>query len=228
MKPLKTTRALPEIRVTRRTNHDVAHADGHGWAVSYADLLMVLLSFFVIYFNMNENTSESVQNQLQRLSMEMKGMKTEEIDRVLRKPDSVGVSQLAETLRLDGMKVAQVGDVLFVEMAGGAFSSAEYHVSPGLRGQVDRVFEHLKPFSGKIALTVVGHADGRPLIRRNEFLTDNFDLSSLRALRVMKYLVGKGFPENHASARAASSFDREARSITLEIRLASGKASEET
>jgi flagellar motor protein MotB len=37
----------------------LAHDHSEGWAVSYADFLMVLISFFVIYFNMNDKESSA-------------------------------------------------------------------------------------------------------------------------------------------------------------------------
>ena len=213
--PKPDARKLNELRVTRKTNVEVEVDDGHGWAVSYADLLMVLLSFFVLYFNFSENTVES---ELQKIAMSMQGLGAKEIEAATRKPDSI--SSLSEALKIEGVKVTQHEDHLLVELENGAFRAGRFEVGPNLRGEVDKIMERLSPFKEKLALTVIGHADKRPLIRQNEFLQDNFDLSSLRALHVLKHVLGKGFPENRVSARAASSYDRDARSVTFEIRIA--------
>jgi len=91
---------------------------------------------------------------------------------------------------------------------------------PSLQKQVDDVLTILEPQKNNIMVTVIGHADTKLLRKRSELLEDNFDLSAARALTVLKYIRKQGFPENHASARAASSFDRDARSVSFEIRLA--------
>lgn len=224
MKPRKDLRPLTDIRVTRKSNIELAHGDSHGWAVSYADLLMVLLSFFVLYFSFAENNDNGpVDEQMQELALAMKGMSGAQIKERMRKPDSVSMVSLAEHLTMEGIKVSKIDDHLLVELGDASYRSGDYQMTKGLREQVDLVFSKLDPIKEKFHLMVIGHADKRPMTRKNEFLQDNFDLSSVRALRVLKYMIGKGYPENQASARAASSFDRDARSITFEIRVAQAK-----
>jgi flagellar motor protein MotB len=216
VKPPKDLRPLTDIRVTRKSNVEVAHGDGHGWAVSYADLLMVLLSFFVLYFSFAEENPNTVNDELRKIALSMRGQPADATKG--RKPD--GFSTLADALKMEGVKVTEKGDHLLVELETGAFPSGRYQMPKTLRAQVDSVVEKITPFKDKLSLTIIGHADSKPMISRNEFLQDNFDLSSIRALHTLKYIISKGFPENRASARAASSFDRDARSITIEIRLA--------
>lgn len=217
MKPPKDTRPIHDLRVTRKSNVDLHHGDGHGWAVSYADLLMVLLSFFVMYFSFAEEDPNSAHDKLKQIALAMKG---EGATAAQRKPDSVDFSNLEDVLKIEGVKVTQKDDHLLVELEQGVFGSGDYRINSGLQKQVDVVVEKLTPFKESLAIMVIGHADKRPLVPRNEFLRDNFDLSSLRALNVLKRVIAKGVPENRASARAASSYDRDARSITFEIRLA--------
>ena len=46
-------------RIESSTGDDNIHVDeGHGWAVSYSDLLMVLMSFFIIFFSFNDKDKE--------------------------------------------------------------------------------------------------------------------------------------------------------------------------
>lgn len=228
MKPPKSVRPLSDLRVTRKTNIHVGHSDSHGWAVSYADLLMVLLSFFVLYFSFADENPATVNAQMQRLALSMKGLSTEQIDKATRKPDSVAFSSLAEALKIKGIHLTQHEDFLLIELEEGAFASADFKVRPDLRAQIDAVYDRLEPFKSNLSLTIIGHADKRPLAPRNAYLRDNFDLSSMRALTVLKYVLKKGFPENQAAARAASSFDRDARSVTFEVRLASVNPGEGT
>ena len=220
MKPPKNLRPLTDIRVTRKTNVEVELGESHGWAVSYADLLMVLLSFFVLYFSFAEDNPDTVNDQLQRIALSMQGMTPKEVARVMRSRDTADMSSLAAVLKIEGIKVTQNQDHLLVELEKGIFRSADYRLQAPLRAQLDAVIGKLKPFEETLTLTVIGHTDKLPLIPRNEFLTNNFDLSSMRALSALKYIIEKGFPENRVSARAASSYDRDARSITFELRVA--------
>jgi chemotaxis protein MotB len=218
VKPPSKVRPLSDLRVTRKTNIELAHGDGHGWAVSYADLLMVLLSFFVLYFSFAEENPNTVNEELHKIALSMKGMDAKQIQEITRKPDSLGA--LEEALKIEGVRLTDKGDHLLLDLESSAFASGAYRLPPALKGQVDAVMSKLQPFQDKLNVTIIGHADKRRLIPRGEFMQDNFDLSSTRALRVLKYMVAKGFPENRASARAASSYDRDARSITFEVRIA--------
>lgn len=218
MKPPKDLRPLTDIRVTRKTGVEVAHGGGHGWAVSYADLLMVLLSFFVMYFSFAEENPNTANSQLQRIALSMKGISPEQIDLKMKAKDSAEMSSLADAMKLAGVKVTQKEDHLVMELTQ-EYKPADYRLSKPLTKQLDSVMEALRPFHNKVNITIIGHADAKRLTPRNEFLQDNFDLSSIRALRALKYAIGTGFPEKYASARAASYFDRDARSLSVEVRL---------
>ncbi|HMN67246.1 MAG TPA: OmpA family protein [Bdellovibrionales bacterium] len=222
MKPPKDLRPLTDVRVTRKTNVELAHGDSHGWAVSYADLLMVLLSFFVLYFSFAEENPNTVNQELHKIALAMRGEKPVDAQRAGRKPDTV--TDLAELMKMEGVTVTDKGDHIVIDLLASAYGPGQYRIQKELRAQVNMVVEKLLPYKEKVALTVIGHADSKVMVRRNEYLQDNFDLSSIRALSVLKYVVQKGFPENKATARAASSFDRAARSISFEVRLAAAPA----
>ena len=134
------------------------------------------------------------------------------------KPESVkNPANLAEALNIKGVTVTDEKTQLVVTLDEGAFATAKYTPQGELLNEIDQIVERLKPFQTQIQVQIIGHTDARPLRPRNEFLQDNFDLSSIRALHVLKRVISKGFPENRASARAASSYDRVARSVTFVI-----------
>lgn len=134
--------------------------------------------------------------------------------------------KISEALNLHGVRVKSENSQLVVTMENTAFEPASFELRPELRMRLNDVLLRLRPHYGNIQITVVGHADKAKLLSKSVLLEDNFDLSSIRALKVLKYIVAKGFPENRASARAASSFDRDARSVTIVIQpapVATGK-----
>lgn len=59
---------LRHLRFERKPSTQLANDDGQNWAVSYADMLMVLMSFFVIFFSFEGKQKESL---LSNLSIEM-------------------------------------------------------------------------------------------------------------------------------------------------------------
>ena len=228
-KPPKPQRKIEEFRVTRKSgSHAPAHG-GEGWAVSYADMLMVLLSFFVMFFSLKEESPESFDDQLKKIALSMKGdAKGQAAD--ARKPDATAspttaagagttgnLSNVGQALAIKGVTVVTERNQLVLTLDDAAFASAGYKVTPDVREKMDEIIKRLQPFQNQIQITIVGHTDSRKLKPRNEFLSDNFDLSSMRALKVLKYVLSRNFPENRASARAASSFDRDARSVSIVI-----------
>jgi flagellar motor protein MotB len=225
VKPPSTARSVAELRVTRKQVHELKHGESMGWAVSYADLLMVLLSFFTLYFSFNDSAENSRADQLSRIAMGMRGEKAGSQSFESKSVDEK-VSDIASVFNIPGMKLVERKDSLVVDLDNGVFRSGRFQVEPELKKQIDIVLERLNPYKDKIMITIIGHADSRPMGRKNELLEDNFDLSSARALKVLKYFVAQGFPENHAAARAASSYDRDARAISIEIRPLTRAASE--
>ncbi len=127
---------------------------------------------------------------------------------------------ISEALNLHGVRVKAENSQLVVTMDNSAFDPASFELRPQLRMRLNDVLSRLRPHFATVQLTVVGHADRSKLLSKSKLLEDNFDLSSIRALKVLKYIVSKGFPENRASARAASFFDRDARSVTIVIQAA--------
>ena len=206
---------------------------GEGWAVSYADMLMVLLSFFVMFFSLKEESPQTFDDQLKKISLSMKSM-----DQAGgagdtapgHQPASVGAngaqpasgkdfSLLSDALKIDGVTVSNEKTQLVLTLDNTAYRSGVYQPNKAILSKVNEIVDHLKPYKGEVQMTIVGHTDSKKLRARNAFLQDNFDLSSLRALRVLKHVIAQGFPENHATARAASSFDRDARSVSIVIQL---------
>ncbi len=234
MKPPKPTRKVAELRVTRKTIMDLKHSEGHGWAVSYADLLMVLLSFFVLFFSLDDNPKGAMA-QLRMISMQINGKETlssnggkglpggpfeeGDTDEEVSEETKRQIASLADSLKVEGLKLVPKGDRLIVALEDSSFDSGEFRTNAKLKEQIASFSQKIMPYKDKVSVTIIGHTDDRPMAYRNEFLTDNFDLSSMRALTVLKIILKDGFPKEQASARAAGSFERNSRSITFEVQL---------
>ncbi len=64
----EANKEVRHVRLERKPSTQLAADDGQNWAVSYADMLMVLMSFFVIFFSFEGKQKESL---LSKLAIEM-------------------------------------------------------------------------------------------------------------------------------------------------------------
>jgi flagellar motor protein MotB len=225
-------RTLP--RIQRREIQHIDEGDSSVWAVSYADLLMVLLAFFVIFFSFD---SPKEQNKgLQQLAQGLKSAgfggpdpktsatpssasaTTASSSRVGEAPNRI-VSILGQGLAaLGDNRVAVEGESLQLLLPDNAFSTGQYKLNANLRSRLDDIYETLRPFERDLQIVVIGHADAMKFAApHNEYLGDNFDLSSLRALRGLQYLLAKGFPHDQISAQGAADGVRNSRTMSLKV-----------
>jgi len=103
-----------------------------------------------------------------------------------------------------------VGD-RFVFQSEVLFDSGNDAVNPAGEGELDKLAEALLQLEGQIppeiawVLRVDGHTDARPLSGTGRF-RDNWELSSARAISVVKYLISKGISPNHLVAAGFGEF----------------------
>ncbi len=231
-------RTLP--RTVRRELVNIDEGDGHLWAVSYADLLMVLLAFFVIFFSFDPK-SESQTDGLRALAMGLKQLSgaerasespagasatpTEDFFAGATSQTGAGESPNAPVAdikkQLADVAVASVefrGQDLFLLLPDDIFELGDYQLTPVIQEDLRRIADVLKDHKDNIRLVVMGHSDSVAFSRRrNEFLGDNFDLSSLRALRALQYLLTLGFRHESISAQGAADGMRSSRTLSIRI-----------
>jgi chemotaxis protein MotB len=96
-----------------------------------------------------------------------------------------------------------VGD-RFVFQAEVLFAPGKAELAPAAKVQLDPVFAALKDIAAKIppdlnwVLQVNGHTDRRPV--HNADFTSNWELSTARAISVVRYAIERGIPADHLAA----------------------------
>jgi chemotaxis protein MotB len=96
-----------------------------------------------------------------------------------------------------------VGD-RFVFQAEVLFAPGKADLAPAAKQQLDPVFAALKDIAAKIppdidwVLQINGHTDHRPI--HNADFASNWELSTARAISVVRYAIDQGIPANHLSA----------------------------
>jgi chemotaxis protein MotB len=232
-------RSLPIPRVNRNQTLEI-HDEGSAWAISYADLLMVLMSFFIIFFSFSDKEKSSKFEEIAS-AIKNRGaggaissgvgtgsgqglVKGERMISSIEKmpPEArTGPSNLGELIskKVGGSEKTNVSDTnkIVIHFDDDIYSSAGFRLNDEVKTEVKSLVESLKPFMEGVKIVVVGHTDSRKLIPRSDTLRDNFDLSSLRAMNALRYLVELGIPVEKVSAKAAAQYERGSRSLSMMI-----------
>lgn len=205
------------------------HADSGEalWAVSYADLLMVLLSFFVIYFEMGSDAGSS---PMKLLLAELRGSsqagQSAEGSGNGVDAGGAGISARAAGLHAElQTSLRAVGEVsgdpelpgaLLLHLSADCYRKGSYRVEGLAKEQLDRVFEVLAPHRDRISLVFFGNADAAPVRPRPE-VQSNLMLSNLRASAAADYAVARNFDPRHISTQGFAEYNRATRSISIRV-----------
>ena len=161
---------------------------GDEWLITYSDLVTLILTFFILIASISKVDPLKFERIAQSLKGAYgKGDKTQQIDlRTVYKMinDLIGNSNYASKVDVEllpiGVAVTFKGNTLFT--VGKA--TIKEDIEPILIGLADVI--RILPYS----VAVEGHTDDIP-ISSAEF-PSNWELSTARASRVVRYLIGKG------------------------------------
>ncbi len=195
------------------------------WAVAYADLLMVLLSFFTLFYSAS---SAPKGRGLVELALSMKGQTGATGGSTASASGSVvglkrtaadAMVDLSDRLKPFSVESKWQGSSLALHFPDDAFATGSHQVGKELEQELIEVQTALGPHIDRLEFVVIGHADSKPLVPRNAYVRDNFDLSTQRALSAMRRLQSLGLPRERLMIQGAADNDRAQRSLTLMIRL---------
>ena len=185
------------------------------WAISYGDMITLLLSFFVIFYNADFK-AKKIENLNHHLSFDIENLKPH----LRTKPEgqgggagagkASGAKKEAESndvisggsILVDGftefdIKVHEVDENLVV-----TFGKLSFFDSGSTEVKKDTI-EILKlftakylPYAGKYQLSIKGFTDRKPVRKDRRNYKDNLELSVLRAVSAMRHLQKAGIPLN--------------------------------
>ncbi len=197
------------------------------WAVAYADLLMVLLSFFTLFYSASTNTKG---RGLLELAISMKGQvgaaggstasaAASTNATGLKRTAADAMFDLSDRLKPFSVESKWQGTSLALHFPDDSFKAGSHSIEKELDQELTEVQAALGPHIDRLEFVVIGHADRKPLVPRNAYVRDNFDLSTQRALSAMRRLQALGLPRERLMIQGAADNDRAQRSLTLMIRL---------
>ena len=229
MQPPKKSYRLPRIQRSPRSEL-VETGENMMWAVSYSDLLMVLLSFFVLFFSYGEKekeTKDSITKMVRRfetVTAPVDGTATTvaKAPEVTPAPKAEPVAekltlsqQLLKVLPSDRIQANLDGDSIILRFGLNAYAPGQVRPPTAIQPQLNQLADILKPYLDEVDIVVVGHADTQKVRRNRKRFNDNLEVSLARSVRAVRYLENLGIPL--AKMRSLGTGDQEIASRTISI-----------
>ncbi len=173
----------------RQKYHDLVTVDSEGsWAISYGDMVTLLLTFFIVFFTADkfeEQKEQSVSIDFLKKSADhfTKQMEAEKL------VDKKTAQMLKAKTYLEGNRV-------IIEFSGlSFFKSASTDIEAKAQSALASFYKSYEPFMSRYHVAIRAFSDPRPLREKSKMIyNDNLQLSTLRSLEVLRYLQKSGVP----------------------------------
>lgn len=188
-------RKQSQYRIERPRALEIQDETSHLWAVSYSDLLMVLLSFFILFFSMGDKKPDIIR-KLIPVDLMTGEIATEPQAEMVAAPRP---DMNLEIQKIAGLTVQQIGNssVLNVQFPNDIYRDGSSDLTEEAQQQLLQLFKKLSPILSQLEIEIVGHTDATPVTKRkSKYLQDNLDLSFLRASQALRFIL------NHREIRA--------------------------
>ncbi|HKK20138.1 MAG TPA: flagellar motor protein MotB [candidate division Zixibacteria bacterium] len=202
----------------RRRKQDNQHENLERWLLTYADLITLLLAFFIVMYSMSRVDAKRFGKMAEALNGVLKGGTT-----VLDKPASSaqkghGLLQIGDLNMIQKQieqRFSKLGreDVVQTEiterglvvhiMESALFKVGSATLEPKAKDVLDIVYDQMKGIPNHVR--VEGHTDDRPI--NTALFPSNWELSTARATEVVRYFIDKfNFPPDKLSALGYGEF----------------------
>lgn len=190
------------MALNQHPNRHRAHEQHEGaeedWLMSYADLVTLLMAFFLSMLSVSHIDPVLFEQMKKGLRSDIgkeKDVKTP-LGEIKHDLDSLLSEQRAR-----GEVTIDLGrEGIVLEFSSSAiYDPGKADIGPAARGNIDIVadaIQHIEYY--KFAVDIEGHTDNIP-IRTLQF-PSNWELSVSRATNIVKYLIGKGIPSERLKA----------------------------
>ncbi|SFD34311.1 flagellar motor protein MotB [Clostridium uliginosum] len=191
--------------------HHEEHVD-ESWLIPYADMLTLLLALFIVMFAMSQVDKEKLQKTSEQFSvifssgsgmLQSSGnatIATEQAGTSDSNNTATEEQNMTETKEKIEEEIGKQGysDKVKVDLNEGGLEVSIQDVILFNSGDSD-VLKEVSPLLLKISsmlvnldndIKIVGHTDNMPI--NNEKFRSNWDLSAIRAINVMNFMVGSG------------------------------------
>lgn len=167
------------------------------WMMSYADVVTVLLCFFIIFYAIEKMQEKEQRNPLLGFSQQ-KGVLEEIKDGMTKKDFDYAINKIKEIKHVEVKRSIAFVDVMFKEIV--FFKKGKFELTKAGKEIVDDVVSKLVDFKGQYSIEIQGYADKTPVKKsKKRWWSSNMELSVLRSLNVYSYLEEKSIPKQFMS-----------------------------
>lgn len=188
---MQHTRDFKQLRETQSPNGD----HNSNWAISYGDMITLLLTFFVLFFHIGSDSfhlkmvEKEINETFSPPPEKKPDMTWGKVDDT-RTPASV----FNQTQKIEDIKTTAMGDKLIVEFPNVSFfATAQYELSSDGQRVLEKFANVFKNKISDMRLIVRGYTDNRPVKGAGMF-KDNLELSMFRSISAIRVLSEKGIP----------------------------------
>ncbi|MBP9674485.1 MAG: OmpA family protein [Bacteriovoracaceae bacterium] len=193
-----------KMKLQRNPLEEFTDVDTQGsWAISYGDMVTLLLVFFIIFswVNVGEKQKGLDADLIANLSpVDAPLHKVEDfvIEEVLEKSKSMDAEKVLSSLKLDeskGADVFKVGNRIIIDFKQVSFfKSGKTDIILKAEKELKLFAQRYIPYAGSYILSVRAYTDSSPVKVGAFRFKDNLELSSLRAISAMRVLQKAGIP----------------------------------
>ena len=176
------------------------------WLISYADMITLLLCFFVILLSVSEPKKEALEVVSESFKEAVKGQKEEKKDTMDHLKQDLETMIVDDALE-EAMSVAETEKGLEIDLSTAAFyESGSANIRKDAIPYLERMSKIIKGFDLEDKLiSVTGHTDDAPI--HTEEFPSNWELSAVRATRIVRFFIDKGM--DHKIMRSSGFADTE-------------------
>lgn len=163
--------------------------DESNWLISYADLMTLLVGFFVILLSFSKVDQDEFEKAKQSLSKQFGGNYQKPFadiaDKIKAAIDKIGAGdQIEIKTNESGVNISFIGTVFF--------SSGSVDFKNEAKNILNQILPIIKQEASDFGIVIEGHTDDVPLAAGGIY-RNNWELSSVRACRVLEYIINFGF-----------------------------------
>lgn len=202
----------------RKKKHEEEHENAERWLITYADLITLLLAFFILMYTMSKQDAQKYQEIAGQLKAVFTGgigvagkgstLGKTPTELSFKGGEGSGVRELERQIRgvdeqskgANGGRIQVFADergIVVRAMEKAFFEEGKADLSDQAKKALDVMVPVIKSMNSH--LRVEGHTDNVPI--RNSEYESNWELSVMRATEVVRYLVERHkFPPDKISA----------------------------
>lgn len=167
------------------------------WMLSYADIVTVLLCFFIIFYSIEKQIEKKIENEIKGYS-DQSGILREHKEAGIDTKYNYAIEVLSDLKDVNVIRSSSFVDIYFGDVV--FFKKGKFQLTNEGKKLIDNITERLQKIGSKYRLEIQGHADKTPVAKKKQRWWDsNMELSVLRSLNVYKYMIRNNLPKSHLS-----------------------------